>query len=173
MTADGDAISALAVTLDALDLHLQRSDATVKRSEFNRLSMLHIHAFAAMVVGPLFMALGKQGMSGGSWSFIRRIPGSPLVLGLILFTGGLILAVATAYGAVRWEMLGLWILLVWYATLSVLFGAALFQWFFVGMPSAQGKPSTYAPALYGHFVAIMAVHLRTLYRIRRLRMTHA
>ncbi len=171
MTADGDAIDALANTLDALDVHLRHSDATVRRSERNRLSMLHIHALAAMVVAPLFAAIGRQGMTGPTWAVIRLIPGAPFTLAVLLFGGGATLAVATAYRAVWWEMLGLWILLCWYATISVSFALALGQWLIAGMPAGPGKPSTYAPALYGHFVAIMGVHLRTLYRIRRTRKT--
>ncbi|MGX6605676.1 hypothetical protein ACWKSP_26610 [Micromonosporaceae bacterium Da 78-11] len=173
MSANDDAIDALANTLDALDDHLRTSDATAKRSERNRLGMLHIHAIAAMIIGPLFGVIGKQGMAGGTWATARLIPGAPFTLAVGLFAGGLILAVATWKRALRWEMLGLWILLCWYATISFTFGAAIVLWFHAGMPDGPGKPSTYAPALYAHFVAIMAIHLRTLYRIRRMRRNSA
>lgn len=164
-----EAINALARTLDDLDIHLQRSDATVKRSEKNRLSMLTIHGVAAMFIAPAFMAIGRDGMQGATWVVARLIPGSPYTLAVLLFAGGLVLAVATAYRAVWWEMLGLWILLSWYAIIAVSFGAAVVVWARHGMPDGPGKPSLYAPVLYSHFVAIMGVHLRTLHRIRRSR----
>lgn len=171
MSSDEEAIARLASTLDALDDHIRVADATVKRSERNRLSMLHLHALAAVVIGPLFATVGRGGMSGAIWVTVRLIPGAPFTLAILLFTGGIILGTATWLRAVRWEMLGLWILLGWYATIALSFGAAVLLWLWHGAPGGSAKPSPYAPALYCHFAAVMAVHLRTLRRILRHRRT--
>lgn len=169
MNTDDQAIDRLAVTLDALDDHLRISDATVRRSERNRLSMLHLHALAAVIIGPLFAAVGKTGMTGATWAVVRLLPGAPFTLAAVLFTGGLILGVATWFRALRWEMFGLWMLLMWYATVSLSFGAAVLLWAGHGMPAGAARPSPYAPALYAHFAAVMGVHLRTLRRMIRHR----
>ncbi len=173
MTAEGDAISALASTLDALDEHLKHSDAAVIRSERNRLSMLHVHALFGMAIGALFSLVGQDGMRGATWTVARMIPGAPVSLGMLLFSGGLILAVATMRRAVRWEMVGLWILLFWYTTVAVSFGSALFLWLGAGMPGGAAKPSMYGPLLYCHFSIIMSVHLKTLRKIRRFQLRGA
>lgn len=165
MSGQDDAIAALAGTLDALDTHIQTADATVKRSERNRLGLLHLHAFAAVLMAPLFAAVGKDGMAGATWTVVRLIPGTPFTLAAVLFAGGLILGVATVRRSLWWEKLGLWMLLVWYATIAVSFGGAVVMWVAHGMPGGPAKPSTYPPILYTHLTAIMAVHLRTLYRM--------
>lgn len=169
MTGQDDAIKALAGTLDALDTHIKTADATVKRSERNRLSMLHLHALAAVVIGPLFAAVGTDGMTGATWSLVRLIPGAPFTLAAVLFAGGVILGVATFRRALRWEMLGLWMLFAWYAIIALSFGGALVLWLTNGMPGGAAKPSPYAPALYSHLAVVMLVHLRTLRRMIRHR----
>ncbi len=169
MTGRGDALDALAETLDALDEHLRHSDAAVMRSERNRLSMLHVHALFGISIGALFSLVGQDGMRGATWTVARMIPGAPVSLGLTLLAGGLILAVATMRRAIRWEMVGLWILLFWYTMIAISFGSALFLWLVAGMPGGTAKPSIYGPLLYCHFSIIMAVHLKTLRKIQRYR----
>ncbi len=166
MTGREDALDALAETLDALDEHLKVSDATVRRSEANRLTILHCHALFAMVVGPLFASIGARGISGPTFAVVRLIPGTPYSVGSLLAAGGLILAVATWFRAVRWEMVALWIVLSWYAIISLSFGAAVFLWLGGGMPD-EAKPSVYAPFVYAHVGVVLAVHLATLRKIRR------
>lgn len=166
MTGRGeDTIDALARTLDALDDHLRLSDATVRREQRNRLGLLHVHAAAAVVIAPLFAALGPDGMTGATWAVARLIPGAPYTLAALLMVGGVILGTATWYRRVGWELVGLWVLMSWYAIIAVSFGGAVLLWFADGRPPQ--RPSFYAPAVYAHVGVILWVHRMTLVRIRR------
>jgi hypothetical protein len=170
VTSDGEkAIDALARTLDALDDHLRSSDATAHREQRNRLGMLHLHAVAAMYIGPLFALVGKEGMTGAAWALIRSIPGAPYSLGGLLFTGGLVLGWATWKRHVRWEMIGLCVLLTWYLIIAVSFGAGAAGWYLGGRRGDGARPAPYTHGIYLHFSAVMLVHLGTLVRIRRAR----
>ncbi|GAA0494677.1 hypothetical protein Ade02nite_19920 [Paractinoplanes deccanensis] len=161
-----NAIDRLVETLDALDEHLQTSDATVKRSERNRIGLLHLHAAFAVYIGPMFALLGRDGMAGPAWLLIRRIPGAPVSLACLLFAGGVILGIATWHRAVRWEIVGLCMLLGWYVTIAVSFGGALLWWLTGGFPAGTPKPAPYTHGVYLHLGALMIVHLVTLIRIR-------
>ncbi|MEU1761320.1 hypothetical protein [Micromonospora sp. NPDC005652] len=161
-------IDALASTLDALDRHLHRADVVIKRSESNRLSLLHIHAAAALVIAPLFWSIGSAGMTGPSWVVLRAIPGMPGSLAVVLAVGGLVLAVSTTLRHKRVEIVGLAMLLAWYLTIAVGFGAASVVWV-AGSNSPAQRPSFYAAAVYTHLAVIMAVHIRTLRRMSRRR----
>lgn len=161
-----DPIEALADTLDALDIHLNRAETVVKRSEANRLSLLHIHAAAAVVIGPLFASIGVEGMYGSSWRVVRLIPGAPYSLAAVLAVGGVILGVATWYRHKPAELVGLALLLTWYILIAVSFGLASLLWLADGS-RAGPRPSFYACMVYGHLAVIMAVHMRTLRRMRR------
>ena len=174
MTGAGeDRIDALARTLDALDEHLQVSDATVKRSERNRLTILHLHALAAVYIGPLFTLVTPEGRAGAAWAVIRLVPGSTVTLGIMLFLGGLILGVATFQRAVRWEMVGLCVLLGWYVVVAVSFGLGAAGWY-LGWDWVGGtRPVPYSHGVYAHLASIMLVHLGTLIKIRRARLKAA
>lgn len=163
MSRGPDPIAALAAALDHLDTHVRVADRVAKRAEGNRLSMLHLHALAALFIGPLFAAIGREGMNTPIWVVARSFPGAPYTLGLLIFIGGLILGPATWYRVIRWEKVGLWILLTWYAIISISFGGAILLWLTTGMDTA--KPSFYAPMVYLHLTAIMGVHLLTLQRM--------
>jgi hypothetical protein len=167
VTGGEDRIDALARTLDALDEHLQVSDATVRRSEKNRLSLLHVHAVFAVAIAPLFAALGQDGMRGPSWVVIRLIPGAPYTLAALLGIGGVILGVATWYRAVVWETAALWVLMAWYALIAVSFAGAVLLWLADG--ASGQRPSFYAGVVYAHVFVILGVHQRTLVKIRRSR----
>lgn len=169
MTGGEETINALARTLDALDDHLRSSDATARREQKNRLGMLHLHALAALYIGPLFALVGRDGMQGAAWTVIRTIPGTPYTLGGLLFTGGLILALATFRRRVVGEMIGLCVLLSWYLTIAVSFGAGALGWYLGWSWVTGARPAPYAHGIYLHFSAVMLVHLATLVRIRRVR----
>nr|WP_221374420.1 hypothetical protein [Actinoplanes polyasparticus] len=164
-----DAINALARTLDDLDLHLQRSDATVKRSERNRIGLLHLHALAALYIGPLFAFVGPEQLAGAAWVLIRYIPGAPESLGCLLFLGGVVLAVSTWRRSAGWEILGLCLLLTWYLTIAISFGGGLLWWLTGGFPPGTPKPAPYSHGVYLHLSSVMVIHLLTLLRIRRAR----
>lgn len=166
MNGDEQKIEEVVEILDALDEKLRDSDATIRRSEHNRLSLLHVHAVFACFIGPLFAAIGRRGMATPSWVLIRLIPGTPWTLGAVLVAGGVILGVATWYRNIRWESVGLWMLMGWYATIAVGFAGAVFAWLAAGRPPGP-QPSFYPAGVYAHVFVILSVHQRTLLRLRR------
>jgi hypothetical protein len=168
VTGEEEAIAALARTLDDLDQHLQVSDATAKRSERNRLSLLHVHAVFAVFIAPLFAAIGDTGMAAATFTVVRLIPAAPFSLAGLLFIGGVILGIATWQRHILGEIIGLWILMCWYATLSVSFAGAVFLWLADGLPKTS-QPNLYPSVVYGHVCVVLAVHQATLLRIRRQR----
>jgi hypothetical protein len=168
-----ETIDELARTLDALDDHLRSSDASARREQRNRLSMLHLHAAAACYIGPLFTLIGEEGRRGAAWTVIRLIPGSTVTLGLLLAAGGLILGTATFRRVVFGEMLGLCVLLVWYLIVAVSFGLGALGWYLGWDWVAGSRPVPYSHGVYAHLAAIMLVHLGTLIRIRRARLKAA
>lgn len=166
MNGDERAVNQLAQTLDALDEQIRSTETTIRRSEKNRLSLLHVHAVFACFLAPLFAALTDRGMAGPTWAVARLIPGVPYTLAVILFTGGVTLGIATWYRHVKWEIFGLWVLMIWYAIIAVSFAGAVFVWLIAGRP-AGAQPSLYPAAVYGHICVILGVHQATLMRIRR------
>lgn len=164
---DEQPFDALAHALDALDNRIQTSDATVRRSERNRLSLLHVHALFAVIIAPLFALLGRDGMNGPSWIIARLIPGAPYTLAVLLGIGGVILGVATWYRRVGWELIGLWVLMSWYTIIAVSFAGALLWWLTGGQSGP--RPSPYPAAVYTHVCVILGIHQMTLVRIRRSR----
>jgi hypothetical protein len=163
---DDDRVTEMAGLLDALDDHLRDSDIRVRRSEGNRLSLLHLHAAAALYIAPLFAAMGRDGMTGPAWALVRMIPGAPYTLAVLFGAGGLILGTATWFRAPRWEILGLCMLLAWYLTIAISFAGALLMWLGGAFPPSTPKPAPYAHGVYLHLSAVMTVHLVTLIRIR-------
>lgn len=166
MTTD-DKIAQLAAALDDVDQHVRAVDATARRSENNRLNMLHLHAVAAALIGLLFAAIDPAVMTGTNWVVIKMIPGAPVTLGLFMFLGGMILGPATWYRHLRWEKVGLWIIMAWYATIALSFGTATLLWLSEEAPS-KTPPAFYAPMVYLHLTCVMLVHLFTLNRMTRL-----
>jgi hypothetical protein len=161
-----DLLDGLEALVHSVDDSARQSRAVARRSESNRLSLLHIHAAAALIIAPLFALLGREGMQGPSWTVVRLIPAAPYSLAVLLAVGGVVLGVATWHRHKPAEMLGLWLLLSWYVTISVSFAGAALLWL-VDSDHTGPKPSFYPPAVYLHLSVIMAVHLRTLRRMRR------
>jgi hypothetical protein len=164
----GDPIGRLTEYLDALDDHIQAVDGELHREVDNRLTLLHLHAFAGMLIAPSFAAIGRDGMTAPIWSIVRQIPGAPYSLAALMFTGAVILGIATTYRNLRWETVGLVMILAWYAILTVSFGGAVTLWLASGRPAVPGPPGFYAPFVYLHLTAVMTVHLVTLRRKMRL-----
>lgn len=168
MTGYEDKINQLAQALDSVDVHVRAVDATAKREHRNRLNMLHLHAAAAIVVGALFMTMPASSMTATNWIVINMIPGTARSLGLLLLIGGLILGPATHTRNLRWEKIGLWLILLWYATIAFSFGTAAMLYLAGAIPGAAA-PAFYAPMVYLHLTLVMVVHLLTLNRMTRLR----
>lgn len=158
-------VDRLADLIDALDDHVRAAESTVRRSEGNRIGILYVHALFAVAIGPAFAAIGKHGMAGPIWRAMRDIPGAPYSLGAVMFTGGVILTIATTLRNRAWEIIGLIMLVVWYGTVAVTFGASIALWLVGGRTGTQ--PGFYAPLVYLHFMAIMLVHCWTLRRMMR------
>jgi hypothetical protein len=158
-------VDRLADLIDALDDHVRAAETTVQRSEGNRIGILYVHALFAVAIGPAFAAIGKQGMNGPIWRAMRDLPGAPYSLGAIMFLGGIILTVATTLRSRLWEIVGLCLLVVWYGTVAVTFGASILLWAIGGRQGTQ--PGFYAPLVYLHFLAIMLVHCWTLRKMMR------
>jgi hypothetical protein len=93
----------------------------------------------------------------------------PYTLAVLMFVGAAILGVGTTMHNLRGETVGLVLLMAWYLTLSVSFAGAIAVWIAHGAPGGPARPSLYAPLLYGHLAAVMAVHLFTLRRMLRAR----
>lgn len=163
-----DKIDQLAAALDDVDRHVRAVDATAKRERRNRLNMLHLHAAAAILIGPLFALVEPATLNGANWAIIRLIPGAPITLGIFLLAGGLILAPATHFRQLRWEKAGLWIILAWYAIIAFSFGGASLL-YLTGRNPAPNAPAFYASLVYFHLTCVMVVHLATLNRISRVR----
>ncbi len=161
--AGNDPVGALADLIDALDDHMRTSEADKRRAEGNRISILYVHALFALMIAPAFAALGRKGMSGPIWVLIKSMPGTPGSLALIMFLGGLILAIATTLRDRVWEMVGLGFLIMWYGAISFSFAVAVLVWIIGGGPGP--RPGLYAPLIYAHFAVIMLVHCHTLRRM--------
>jgi hypothetical protein len=166
VTGDGvDRIDELAATLDALDQHLQHSDAAVRRSVRYRLTLLHLHAVFAVYIGLQFTRVDDATMASPSWAVIRSVPGSPISLGLLLFTGGLILGISAWLRRIIGELVGLCLLLLWYLTIASSFGGALLWWRLGLLPPGTPPPAPYSHGIYLHLSAVMVVHIGALIRI--------
>jgi hypothetical protein len=164
-----DAVGRLAVILDNLEGNARVAETTIRRSERNRIGLLHVHAFFAAYIGAWFATLDDAGLSGTAFTIVRAIPGVPISLALLLLTGGVILGAATWRRVVRWEMVGLCMLLSWYVIITVSFAGALVWWWLGYLPPGTPKPAPYAHGVYAHFGAVMIIHLVTLIRKARLR----
>jgi hypothetical protein len=158
-----DPVSALADLFDVMDGRIRKTDALARRSESNRLSILYVHALFALLIAPTFAALGKEGMTSSIWALIKQMPGTPGSLALIMFLGGLILAIATTLRDRVWEMVGLGFLIMWYGTISFSFAVGIIVWLLGGGDGP--RPGLYAPLVYAHFAVIMLVHCNTLRRM--------
>lgn len=168
MGNDGDGTgpaNRLADLIDALDMHVRAADSSIRRSEGNRIGILYVHALFAVMIGPAFAAIGKNGMAGPIWRAMRDFPGAPYSLGMVMFAGGVILTIATTLRNRPWEIVGLVLLVFWYCTVAVTFGASIVLWFVEGRTGQQ--PGFYAPLVYCHFMAIMLVHCWTLRKMMR------
>src|SRR5574343_856804 len=123
------------------------------RNEWNRLWLLALHGTFGTLIGLAFLPTISAGQS---WTLLRHIPGFPVTMGLLLATGGLVLVPATIRRHRLSEMLGLAIMMSWYATMSIGFLVAIVLWY--RHPTGP-RPAVYPPLLYGHWLVTMAVQI--------------
>lgn len=157
-----DPVAALGGLLDRLDRHIAAAGVAAGRDERNRLSLLSVHGAVGVVLAPLFTQVMT---TGPSWTVLRHVPGAPDSLAALVGVGGLVLVTATAVRSLRWETVGLVMMIAWYAVMASGFAAAIGVWIAHGRPAAT-SPALYTPVVYAHVAVVLSVHLRTLYRIR-------
>jgi hypothetical protein len=160
-----DPTGAFANLLDDLEGRVKRVARTARLDEKNRINLLFGHAVFAMLVAPGFAMLHRAGMSGASFSLLRRIPGVPLSMAIGIGAAGVLLAVSTWHRNRMWEFTALLALLAWYVVTSASFVGAILLW--VAEPGPVDwihAPSLYAPVVYAHLAYAMAGHARTLRR---------
>lgn len=165
-----EAATKLAELLAALDASVKHDAVRMKRTESNRINMLVVHAVTALVVPPLF-ALNGPYMTGPTWEWLVRIPAFPFSFAGLLWLGGAILLPAALARRGRWEMAGLWLISIWYLTLSVGFGLPVvaYSHHLLAGHRLPPMPTFYAWVVYAHLAIIMQVHLHTLRRMIRAR----
>lgn len=161
--SERDAVDVMGEIMDGFTEYVSRAERQARGNRKYRLSLLWVHGFAALLMGPAFALLGKEGMAGGSWYFLRQIPGMPYTLAVILTIGGFILTAGVIAGYRPAEAFGLVLLALFYLTIGIGFGLAVIGWF-TGNLSAT-KPAPYAPILYMHMTIIMIVHVGTILRL--------
>lgn len=155
-----EAADVMAQILDGFTEYVQRADSQIKGGKRYRLSLLWVHSFAALIMAPAFNALGEDGMVGGTWFYLRLLPGMPTTLALILAIGGLVLGIGCVLRHRTWEAVGVSFLALFYVTMAIGFGLSVLAYYTGDLPGT--KPATYAPILYFHITIIMIVHFGTL-----------
>jgi hypothetical protein len=165
---DHDPTGDLADLLGSMETHVRQAGHTARIDEQTRLNLLMGHAIFGVAVGPTFALLAISGMT----SVLRRIPGSPLSLALLVGAAGAVLAVATWRRSLAWEYGALIAMLAWYALVSAsLFGAVAMWLAEPGPPDWHHAPAIYPGLVYLHLAYALAAHARTLRRkgLRRTR----
>lgn len=165
-STDEDPLGKMAITLNALDVHVRDAGHVSRRLESNRLSLLYVHAVAAIMVGPLFLSYGQRtGLNSPSWTFASEVPGATWALSTLIGGGGVVLLCATIARSLNWAMTGLSMIMTWYLITASLFFAASVNWASEGR--AGNPPGTYAVVVYAHMTVIMMVHLRTMVKLAK------
>ncbi len=162
-----DPILELAMTLDALDVNLRFSRATVKRGEKNRLKLLMVHGAAAVIVAPLFLAYSlANGLASPSWALLRSIPGAPHTVAAWLFAGGTVVMLGSAGRHRQVAAAGLVMMAVWYLSFATTFSWAAIRWKLEG-GNPDTMPGIYAGPVYLHLAVIMILQVFAALRAER------
>lgn len=161
-----DPIDAFTDLMDGFSEYIIRAGDQVQHGRQYRLNLLWIHALFALLMGPTFMALGRNGMTSAAWFYLRSVPGAPASIGAVLVVGGFILGTGCVLRNRVVECVGLVAVAAFYLTIAVGFGAANIHWYTSDTPIGP-KPASYAPLLYLHLVVIMCLHLWTLIGVIR------
>lgn len=154
-----NALDRMTDVVDSLGEYVLITTDRARHGTRYRLNLLWVHSVAALMMAPLFMATGREGMTGPSFSFLRSLPGSPYSVGIILMAGGLIVGMGCIFRAKLVEAIGLILLAIFYITLAITFAVPPTRWL---IGEQLIKPPLYGPVLYGHLTVIMALHIRGL-----------
>jgi hypothetical protein len=162
-----DPIDRLAGFLDRLEATASASERSARIDSANRIGLLFGHGLFAILVAPGFALLAKTGMTSASFTLMRKIPGSPWSMAILIGVSGMVLAIATWHRNRRWEYASLAALGLWYTIVAVSFTGAIAVWLSdstAGELDWSRSPSFYAPVVYFHLMFVMAGHMRTLRR---------
>lgn len=158
------AVDEMMTVVDGFEAYVINAAGRDRSGVRYRLNLLWIHAFCALMIAPLMSLTGRDGLNGPSFAFLRTLPGTPYSLSALIGAGGLVLGLGCIFRAKRVESVGLALLMLFYASLSVSFAVPGIQWLTEMSPV---KPPLYGPVVYGHLTVIMAVHIWALMVRRR------
>lgn len=115
----------------------------------NRLALLAVHGWAALVIGLLIV------VEGGPTAWVEKYgTRHDWALAAPAIVGGVLLLVGLTNGrAIRLEAAGMTFILAW----------DLYMVWLLGSAGVVGPTALYPVAVYGCLAALMVVHLRTLY----------
>lgn len=160
-----DPIEVMTEIVDGFAHYVDSAERQVREGRKYRVNLLWVHAVAALLMAPAFAGLGRSGMVGATWIYLRHVPGAPYSIAICLGIGGLVLGIGCLRLDRKMEAVGLLFLAAFYLTIAVGFGLANVAWYRGLIPGP--KPAPYAPVLYLHLTVIMAVHINTLLRLIR------
>ncbi len=159
---ENDPTERLLELVEGFQAFVNRSLRVEVRSVRYRLNLLWVHAASALLMAPLFAAIGRQGMFGPSFHYLRELPAMPGLLSAPLGLGGLVLGLGLVFGSRRAQIIGLSGLLTFYLGMAIGFAAASVRWAVNPAAPTAPPPAFYAPVLYLHMGVIMIVHTSTL-----------
>lgn len=162
-----DPVEAMTEMFDNFQNFARRAEKTEDNSVKYRLNLLWIHATAAILIAPLFAAIGQHGMAGPTFALMRQLPGAPGSIAVVLGTGGFVLGVGCVLRNKKMEIVGLILLAFWYLIIVSTFAGAVVLWYLDGSDPVK-IPALYAPVLYLHFAVIMIAHMTNLIRAYRV-----
>lgn len=156
-----DRADVMADLLDGFTVYVHGAEKGLTNAGKYRSNLLWVHSVAALLIAPLLVATGREGIQGPAFALLRQLPGMPGSVASLIGTGGFVLGVGAILGSRPVQIVGLSLLGVFYATLALGFSGAIWLYFTDGLTA---KPTLYAPVLYLHLTVIMFVHMAGLLR---------
>ena len=138
-----------------LDDLMERNTRTTR----NRLSLLHIHAATAVLVGGAVVLNGPEGIATPAYAGVRLIPGAPATVGAMLIIFGIVLGIATWFREIRWEMVAVVGMVGWYLLWATSFAYAVIAW---QIDPVGVKPSYQGMFAYYGWAGLLIAHFRVL-----------
>ncbi len=149
--------------LQEMNQRLEKYETRQFRSEINRLFLLAVHAYFAVVIGVLFIF--NDFSLGASWRLFSLLPWPIAANSSVLILGGLLLSWGLWRKRISIQLAGMSLVCLFYVFMTSNFTYSLVHWLLAG----GAKPSTYAAALYCHFTVLLVVHLYYLWVEKRHR----